>query len=177
MMSPDNGAEETTRRNLRAPRGIKLRAILNNPQPKDKLEVITEVIPYLIKKEPKNVGSPVREGARILEVIKKAPLEKRERNVENGPLESLEKANASFRRRDSCIPSINFIVLKSQLNRSAEIIAKQKGNPVESKSRLEEVKREELYESNCSNKSPIDSSDKVKLAGPRIAFMRHDSYI
>lgn len=177
MMSPDDGAEETTRRNQRAPRGVKLRAILENPQPKDKLAVITEVIPRLIRKEPKNAGSPAKEGARILEVTKKAPLERRERNAEKGPLESLERANASLKRRDPCMSSMKLIVLKPQLNRSAEIIAKQKENPVESKSRLEEVKREELHESNHSNKSPMDSNDKVKLAGSRIAFMRHDSYI
>lgn len=131
-----------------------------------------------------------KETTKILEAIKKAPLEKssieqkrnnrEELKMDNSPLGTHEKDNPIFIKNQTCNSLLVSIVLNSQVNHSEELNAGSKNCIAEEIPIQEDIKgeeNEELHESNYSNRSHLDSTDKAKIVGSRIAFINNGSYI
>ena len=127
---------------------------------------------------------------KILEVIKKAPLERvstdqiKNDDADIKPDKSSvlheDKADSLFVKKNQCRLSFNSLVLNPCVNRPEDSNIRSKTHLKEKKSLQEDVKgeeNEELHESNYSSRSYLDATDKVKIAGSRIVFINSDSYI
>ena len=171
MSQPERSDNDEVEESIKKVKGMKKKMITIYDKHNEKIEVVNEVIFNVIEKGQKDID--VKE--KLSEKVKKVPVQRSHERVnsEKNPLDSLKKANASI-RDNHCIILTYFVVLRSRVNHSGYISSR---SVMGHKSVIERMKEEELNLSNYSNKSHLESSDKAKLAGHRIAFIRHDSYI
>jgi hypothetical protein len=167
VSQPDRSDNDEVEETVKRVRGKKrkLVAIYDNQKSNEKIEIVTEVMFSVMTKEQKGLDAKA----------KKVPVQMscEKINSEKNLLASPNKANAPI-RDNSCIRYTYFVVLRSRVNRSGNISAR---SVVGHKPVNEGVNEEKLNVSNYSNKSHLESSDRAKLAGNRIAFVRHNSYI
>eukprot|EP00826_Nyctotherus_ovalis_P030515 TRINITY_DN2435_c0_g1_i13.p2 TRINITY_DN2435_c0_g1~~TRINITY_DN2435_c0_g1_i13.p2 ORF type:complete len:191 (-),score=24.43 TRINITY_DN2435_c0_g1_i13:162-734(-) len=132
----------------------------------------------ITKKEPKMASSMEKDELQTAKApagkvsAEQRQSSKEEVKSENSPLESRGKGENLFVRND--------LLSSSRVSRSEEFSKKPRVYPQGNSSIQEDVKgeeNEELHESNYSNKSHLDASEKSKIVGSRIAFINHDSYI